>query len=52
MAGNVSEWIDSSYEPEAYEFSSTINPNVNDEENDLKVVRGGSWKDVKVFFTG
>ena len=49
MAGNVSEWIDSSYEPEAYEFSSTINPNVNDEENDLKVVRGGSWKDVKFF---
>jgi len=49
MAGNVSEWIDSSYEPEAYEFSSTINPNVNDEENDLKVVRGGSWKDVKYF---
>ena len=49
MAGNVSEWIDSSYEPEAYEFSSTINPNVNDEENELKVVRGGSWKDVKYF---
>ena len=49
MAGNVSEWIDSSYEPEAYEFSSTINPNVNDEENELKVIRGGSWKDVKYF---
>lgn len=49
MAGNVSEWIDSSYEPEAYEFSSTMNPNVNDVENELKVVRGGSWKDVKYF---
>ena len=49
MAGNVSEWIDSSYEAEAYEFSSTINPNVNNVENDLKVVRGGSWKDVKYF---
>ena len=49
MSGNVSEWIDSSYEPEAYEFSSTINPNVNDLENELKVVRGGSWKDVKYF---
>ena len=30
-------------------FLSTINPNVNDEENELKVVRGGSWKDVKYF---
>ena len=49
MAGNVSEWIDSSYEAEAYEFSSTINPNVNNVENELKVVRGGSWKDVKYF---
>ena len=38
MAGNVSEWIDSSYEAEAYEFSSTINPNVNNVENELKVV--------------
>ena len=49
MAGNVSEWIDPSYEPEAYEFSSTMNPNVNDIENQIKVVRGGSWKDVKYF---
>ena len=49
MAGNVSEWIDSSYEAEAYEFSSTINPNVNNLDNSLKVVRGGSWKDVKYF---
>ena len=49
MAGNVSEWIDSSYEPEAYEFSSTMNPNVNDVDNQIKVVRGGSWKDVKYF---
>jgi len=49
MSGNVSEWIDSSYEAEAYEFSSTLNPSVNDEENKLKVVRGGSWKDVKYF---
>ena len=49
MSGNVSEWIDSSYEAEAYEFSSSINPSVNNTENKLKVVRGGSWKDVKYF---
>ena len=29
MSGNVAEWVDSSYESEAYDFSSTINPNVN-----------------------
>lgn len=49
MAGNVSEWVMSSYDPASYEYSSTINPNVNDEENERKVVRGGSWKDVAYF---
>ncbi len=28
---------------------STMNPNVNDPENQSKVVRGGSWKDVAYF---
>ena len=46
MAGNVSEWTDSSYDPAAYEFVSTMNPNVPDSKNMRKVVRGGSWKDV------
>lgn len=49
MAGNVSEWVNSSYDPASYEYISTINPNVNDEENERKVVRGGSWKDVAYF---
>ena len=49
MAGNVSEWVMSSYDPNSYEYSSTINPNVDDEENERKVVRGGSWKDVAYF---
>ena len=49
MAGNVSEWVDSSYEQEAYEFSITMNPNVNKSDNQKKVIRGGSWKDVKYF---
>ena len=49
MAGNVSEWVDSSYEKDAYEFSSTMNPNVNNYYNNKKIVRGGSWKDVKYF---
>ena len=49
MAGNVSEWVASSYDPAAYEYTSTMNPNVNDDENMRKVVRGGSWKDVAYF---
>jgi gliding motility-associated lipoprotein GldK len=46
MAGNVSEWTNSSYNPGSYEFVSTMNPNVTDNSNMRKVVRGGSWKDV------
>ena len=49
MAGNVSEWVFSSYDPASYEYSSSMNPSVNDEENMKKVVRGGSWKDVAYF---
>lgn len=49
MAGNVSEWVYSSYDPGSYEYSSTINPSVNDPNNERKVVRGGSWKDVAYF---
>lgn len=49
MAGNVSEWVQSSYDPGSYEYSSTINPNVNDPDNQRKVIRGGSWKDVAYY---
>ena len=49
MAGNVAEWVDSSYDPGSYEFMSSLNPTVNDPNNRRKVVRGGSWKDVAYF---
>jgi gliding motility-associated lipoprotein GldK len=49
MAGNVSEWTDSAYDPNAYEYVSTMNPNVIDASNKRKVVRGGSWKDVAYY---
>ncbi|NRT11463.1 gliding motility lipoprotein GldK [Flavobacterium sp. 14A] len=49
MAGNVAEWTDSSYNPNAYEYVSSMNPNVLDASNKRKVVRGGSWKDVAYF---
>jgi len=49
MAGNVSEWVGSSYDPASYEYTSSMNPNSNDVENQRKVIRGGSWKDVAYF---
>ena len=49
MAGNVSEWVNSSYDAASYEYSSSMNPSVNDNDNARKVVRGGSWKDVAYF---
>jgi len=49
MAGNVSEWVNASYDPSSYDYVSTINPSVNDNNNQRKVVRGGSWKDVAYF---
>jgi len=49
MAGNVSEWTNTAYEAASYYLGSTMNPNVNDETNKRKVIRGGSWKDVAYF---
>ena len=49
MSGNVAEWTMSSYHSSSYEFSSSINPNVNVEGYNRKVVRGGSWKDVAYY---
>ena len=46
MAGNVAEWTATAYDPGAYEFVSTMSPNIIDHKNKRKVVRGGSWKDV------
>ena len=51
MAGNVSEWTNSSYNEESYLVVSTMNPDVNSSEisNKRKVIRGGSWKDTAYF---
>lgn len=49
MAGNVSEWTNSSYDPNSYEYVSTMNPNTYDGDNKRRVIRGGSWKDVAYF---
>ncbi len=49
MAGNVSEWTNTGYNPASYYVESTMNPNVEDTKNKRKVIRGGSWKDVAYF---
>jgi len=49
MAGNVSEWTNSSYDSGAYEYVASLSPNLSLKDEDRKVVRGGSWKDVAYF---
>lgn len=49
MAGNVAEWTDSAYDPNSYEYVSSMNPSNMNNSNKRKVVRGGSWKDVAYF---
>lgn len=49
MSGNVSEWVNTSYDPASYEYMSSMSPNVNIKNNKRKVIRGGSWKDVSYF---
>ena len=49
MAGNVAEWVNSSYDAASYDYMSSMNPTVNNYDDPRKVVRGGSWKDVAYF---
>jgi len=49
MAGNVSEWMNTAYSENSYKTGSTMNPNVEIEDNHRKVIRGGSWKDVAYY---
>jgi gliding motility-associated lipoprotein GldK len=49
MAGNVSEWINSTYDQTSYQYSASFNPSVNKKDDPRKIVRGGSWKDVAYF---
>ncbi len=56
MAGNVAEWTESAYHPNAYSHVHDLNPDLkyDAKEDDpanfkRKVIRGGSWKDVAYF---
>jgi gliding motility-associated lipoprotein GldK len=56
IAGNVSEWTMTAYDPSTYNFTWDMNPNYtyNAKEDDppamkRKVIRGGSWKDIAYY---
>jgi formylglycine-generating enzyme required for sulfatase activity len=49
MAGNVSEWTNSTYAKATYGFTSSVNPNYESYDDRQKVIRGGSWKDVAYY---
>ena len=49
MSGNVAEWCEDAYDQGAYLTNSKLKPKANASENPIKVVRGGSWRDVAYF---
>ena len=56
MSGNVSEWTETAYSPNAYSVIHDLNPDIKYDAKDddpaqykLKVIRGGSWKDIYYF---
>ncbi|MBT8233634.1 MAG: SUMF1/EgtB/PvdO family nonheme iron enzyme [Saprospiraceae bacterium] len=56
MSGNVSEWTETSYHPNAYSLMHDLNPDVKYDAKDddpeawkRKVIRGGSWKDISYY---
>lgn len=47
MSGNIAEWTLSPYNNSSYLISSSMNPYLGSKiKNQVKVIRGGSWKDV------
>ena len=51
MAGNVAEWVNASYDPASYEYTSTINPSVNDDDNMRKVIQRRFLERCGILFT-
>ncbi len=56
MAGNVAEWTSNAFDESAYNFAHDLNMDYSYEANEQdppsmkrKVIRGGSWKDVKYY---
>ncbi len=56
MAGNVSEWTETAFYPNAYSHVHDLNPDIKYDAQDddpesykRKVIRGGSWKDISYY---
>jgi gliding motility-associated lipoprotein GldK len=56
MSGNVSEWTETQYHPNAYSHVHDLNPDIKYDAKDddpiawkRKVIRGGSWKDISYY---
>jgi gliding motility-associated lipoprotein GldK len=56
MAGNVSEWTETAYFENSYNFMHDLNPDLRYDAKETdpitakrKVIRGGSWKDIAYF---
>jgi gliding motility-associated lipoprotein GldK len=49
MAGNVSEWTLDAFNPAAISRTWDLDPVYLDDEQPMKVVKGGSWKDISRF---
>ncbi|GAB4185571.1 MAG: hypothetical protein OHK0057_24770 [Thermoflexibacter sp.] len=46
MAGNVAEWCEDAFNPASVPLVWDLNPTYYDGNQPLKLIRGGSWKDV------
>lgn len=49
MAGNVSEWCEDAFNPASVPLVWDLNPTYFDDEEPMKVLRGGSWKDIAYY---
>jgi len=49
MSGNVAEWCEDAYNQSAMPLTWDLNPTYFDPNVPLKVIRGGSWKDIAYY---
>ena len=49
MAGNVAEWTLDVYNPASVSRTSDLNPVYLDDAQPMKIIKGGSWKDISRF---
>jgi sulfatase modifying factor 1 len=49
MSGNVSEWCEDAFNPASVPLVWDLNPTYFDDNQPMKVIRGGSWKDIAYY---